>query len=52
VDTEQGKRAHTVEVACKGCGVCGSTCYRRAITMKHFTDKQMAAQIRAAFTEE
>jgi len=52
VDTEQGKRAHTVEVACKGCGVCGSTCYRRAIKMRHFTDEQVTAQIRAAFGEE
>jgi heterodisulfide reductase subunit A len=52
VDTEQGKRAHTVEVACKGCGVCGSTCYRRAIKMRHFTDEQMTAQIRAAFGKE
>jgi len=49
VDTEEGKRAHTVEVACKGCGVCGSTCYRHAIKMKHFTDEQVTAQIRAAF---
>jgi heterodisulfide reductase subunit A len=52
VETEHGKRAHTVEVACKGCGVCGATCYRKAITMKHFTDEQMTAQIRAAFAEE
>jgi heterodisulfide reductase subunit A len=49
VDTERGKRAHTIEVACKGCGTCGSTCYRRAIRMKHYTDEQLAAQIRAAF---
>ena len=49
VDTERGKRAHTIEVACKGCGTCGATCYRRAIRMKHYTDEQLAAQIRAAF---
>jgi heterodisulfide reductase subunit A len=52
VDTDQGKRAHTVEVACKGCGVCGSTCYRHAIKMKHFSDQQVTAQIRAAFSKE
>jgi len=40
-----------VEVACKGCGVCGATCYRKAIRMKHFTDEQMTAQIRAAFVK-
>ncbi|HVP56534.1 MAG TPA: CoB--CoM heterodisulfide reductase iron-sulfur subunit A family protein [bacterium] len=52
VDTEHGKRAHTVEVACKGCGVCGATCYRHAIKMKHFSDQQVTAQIRAAFAKE
>lgn len=51
VETEKGKRARTVEVACKGCGVCGATCYRKAIRMKHFTDEQMTAQIRAAFVK-
>jgi heterodisulfide reductase subunit A len=49
IDTENGKRAHTIEVACKGCGTCGATCYRHAITMRHFTDEQLAAQLRAAF---
>jgi heterodisulfide reductase subunit A len=51
-ETEHGKRARTIEVACKGCGTCGATCYRRAITMKHFSDRQLVAQIRAAFQEE
>ena len=52
VDTEKGKRAHTIEVACKGCGTCGATCYRRAIRMKHFTDEQVTAQLRVAFLKE
>lgn len=52
IDTEKGKRARTVEVACKGCGVCGATCYRKAIRMRHFTDEQLGAQIRAAFVKE
>lgn len=51
VETEKGKRARTIEVACKGCGVCGATCYRKAIRMKHFTDEQVTAQIRAAFVK-
>jgi heterodisulfide reductase subunit A len=49
IDTERGKKAHTIEVACKGCGTCGATCYRCAIRMKHYSDEQLAAQIRAAF---
>jgi heterodisulfide reductase subunit A len=51
IETEKGKRAHTIEVACKGCGTCGATCYRRAIRMRHFTDEQVGAQIKAAFVK-
>ncbi len=52
VETEHGKKARTIEVACKGCGTCGATCYRRAITMKHYSNDQLTAQIRAAFVKE
>jgi heterodisulfide reductase subunit A len=52
IETEAGKKAHTIEVACKGCGTCGATCYRGAITMKHYSNNQLVAQIRAAFVKE
>jgi heterodisulfide reductase subunit A len=52
VETEAGKKARTIEVACKGCGTCGATCYRGAITMRHYSDNQLVAQIRAAFVKE
>jgi heterodisulfide reductase subunit A len=29
---------------CKGCGVCGASCPEKAITMQHFTNKQLEAQ--------
>jgi heterodisulfide reductase subunit A len=52
VETGAGEKAHTIEVACKGCGTCGATCYRGAITMRHYSDEQLTAQIRAAFEKE
>lgn len=51
VETEKGTKAHMIEVACKGCGVCGATCYSQAIKMSHYTNEQIAAQIKAAFTD-
>ncbi|HEC57841.1 MAG TPA: CoB--CoM heterodisulfide reductase iron-sulfur subunit A family protein [Candidatus Syntrophoarchaeum butanivorans] len=35
------------EVLCKGCGSCASACPSSAISMKHFMDKQIFAQIEA-----
>jgi len=46
-DTESGRSARVVEALCKGCGTCGASCPQRAITMKHFTDEQLMAQIGA-----
>ncbi|NIR86231.1 CoB--CoM heterodisulfide reductase iron-sulfur subunit A family protein [Candidatus Bathyarchaeota archaeon] len=40
--------ARVTEVACKGCGTCAASCPERAITMRHFTDEQIAAQAIAA----
>jgi len=50
VQTEKGIKAQMIAVACKGCGTCGASCYRRAIKMNHYTDEQLIAQVRAAFS--
>ena len=50
---KEGKlRAHVLEAVCKGCGVCGSSCPTGSISMLHFTDDQILAQVRAAAVEE
>ena len=45
--TDKGPKAKSIEVACKGCGVCGASCSTKAITMKHYTDSQLTAQAKA-----
>ena len=48
---QKGEVAAVVEAACAGCGSCGATCTFGAITMRHFTDDQLIAQVRAVLAE-
>jgi heterodisulfide reductase subunit A len=36
------------ETACKGCGVCVGHCRSKAITVLHFTDEQLLAEMQGA----
>jgi heterodisulfide reductase subunit A len=47
----KGEPAVVVEAACAGCGACGATCQFGAITMRHFTDDQLVAQVRAILAD-
>jgi heterodisulfide reductase subunit A len=44
---EKGQVAHVVDAACAGCGCCAAECPFGAISMTHFTDEQLQAQIDA-----
>jgi heterodisulfide reductase subunit A len=48
---EDGKST-VIDALCKGCGVCAAACLRRAISMRHFTDDQIMAEIKTAFLAE
>jgi heterodisulfide reductase subunit A len=40
------------EILCRGCGSCSAECPRRAITMRHFNDDQILAQVKALLSFE
>jgi heterodisulfide reductase subunit A len=40
--------AEVDETACKGCGVCVSHCRPKVITLSHFTDEQLLAEMQGA----
>jgi len=39
--------AQVTVAQCKGCGTCGGTCPSGAITMNHFRDEEIMAQLEA-----
>jgi heterodisulfide reductase subunit A len=49
---QKGEVATVIEAACAGCGNCGAACNFGSITMRHFTDAQIMAQIRAILAED
>jgi heterodisulfide reductase subunit A len=49
---EKGQIAQIVEAACAGCGNCGAACNFGSITMRHFTDDQIMAQVRAILADK
>ncbi len=48
---EEGK-SKTIAALCRGCGVCAAECPKRAITMLHYTDQQILAQVKAALIND
>jgi len=51
ITNKEMKKTDIIEAACAGCGTCGAECPYEALTMRHFTDEQIFAQIDAV-TEE
>jgi heterodisulfide reductase subunit A len=48
-ETPTGKKARVNPILCKGDGICSSRCPTAAISLKHFTNEEIFAQIDAAF---
>jgi len=50
-DRKAGIFPTIIQAACAGCGTCGAECPEDAITMRHFTDEQIIAQIDSILSE-
>lgn len=48
VDGKEKTIVEILEAVCQGCGACSTACPTGAIKMKHFTDKQIVEQVKAA----
>jgi heterodisulfide reductase subunit A len=51
-ETRQGHKAVVNPVLCKGDGLCNAKCPTGAISLKHFTDEEIASQIDTIASEE
>ena len=52
IQWHKGEIPQIIEAACAGCGSCGAECNFGAITMRHFTDHQLIAQVDAILEED
>jgi len=43
----ENQKSQIREILCRGCGSCAAECPRRAITMRHYGDHQVLAQVKA-----
>jgi heterodisulfide reductase subunit A len=48
----QDGKSKILEVLCRGCGSCAAECPKRAITMRHFGEHQILAQVKALLIPE
>jgi heterodisulfide reductase subunit A len=51
INWRKGEVAELVEAMCAGCGTCAASCKFEAITMRHYTDQQLMAQVRAMLSD-
>jgi heterodisulfide reductase subunit A len=51
-DTKQGKKVVINPVLCKGDGLCNAKCPTGAISLKHYTDEEVDAEIDVMVPEE
>ncbi len=51
ISVDSDKNPRVIKALCKGCGLCAADCPKECITIVHFTDDQVLAQVDAALLE-
>ncbi len=52
IELDDEKYPHVIKALCKGCGLCAADCPKECITIIHFSEEQILAQIEAALERE
>lgn len=51
IQVDDDKQHEVVKALCKGCGLCSADCPKECISIVHYTDEQIIAQVEAALAE-
>jgi len=52
IQVDEEKKPSVLKALCKGCGLCAADCPKECITIVHYTDEQVMAQVEAALEED
>jgi len=52
IHVNEAKQPSVIKALCKGCGLCAADCPKACITIVHYSDEQLLAQVEAALAEE
>jgi len=51
IKVNEDKEPEVIKALCKGCGLCAADCPKECITIVHYSDEQLLAQVEAALEE-
>lgn len=51
IQVNENKEPSVVKALCKGCGLCAADCPKECISIVHYSDEQLLAQVEAALDE-
>ena len=52
IQVDENKQPSVIKALCKGCGLCAADCPKECITIVHYSDRQLLAQLESALEED